>query len=629
VNAMVILTSLLACVWLSWYITRRFVLFAMEQQLLDVPNSRSSHTVITPRGGGVSFVVVLLGATIVLTLLHRIPFLLGVGLLTGGFVALVGYLDDRRGMSIRTRLMVQLCASAVAIYCLFGVPVAGTPAIRLLILGGFVAAILSFTWLINLFNFMDGIDGLAASEAACVASVCFALSVMHSGFHEVSLLFGVFAGAIIGFLVWNWHPAHIFMGDAGSCFLGFSLGALALLGARREELSPWVPFILIGVFAIDATITLARRMLRGERWYKPHCLHAFQHASKAFGHSSVTTAVIAINLLWLTPWAVLAQAYPRYGLLLLLGAWSPLIVLAYLFHAGEVLCKGAMPRWRTGLLIVNGTAAPGGNPVVKFLRTHARRNMPIYRAVQIAMVSMGCAYIALLSEGEGIQRTLTPNILALTGLFTVLQIATLLAFGLHRSHWRFISIEEVPNIIGMALTATLFGVLGAVAITGNSIGLAPDSALVLDALLFVVALVMLQMLAVAISRFAQTDSSDTSAKRVVIYGADAAGVSISSDLRRLGTGYRIVGFVDGRKAMRGIQIAGGHVLGADYEIRKLVDTYKVDQVLISSTSMRSESGQSFARHCRSVSVDFRVIPSVENGFKTKPEATHASAEVYL
>ena len=339
-NAMVILTSLLACVWMSWYITRRFVLFAMEQQLLDVPNARSSHSVVTPRGGGVSFVVVLLGTTIVLTLLHRIPMTLAVGLLAGGVVAAVGYVDDCRGLSIKSRLVVQLCASLVVIYCFLGLPLDGPLVYRMLIFAGFVIATLGFTWLINLVNFMDGIDGLAASEGACIASVCCVLIVVHSGFHVTSLLFGVFAGAIIGFLVWNWHPAHIFMGDAGSYFLGYGLGALALLGAHRHELSLWVPVILMGVFAIDATMTLAKRMLRGEQWYKPHRLHAFQHAAQVFGHSKVTTAVVVINLLWLTPWAVLAQENPAYGPLFLLGAWSPVVGLAYLFHAGEVLIQG-------------------------------------------------------------------------------------------------------------------------------------------------------------------------------------------------------------------------------------------------------------------------------------------------
>src|ERR1700722_14345669 len=112
---MVILTSLLACVWMSWYITRRFVLFAMERQLLDVPNVRSSHTVVTPRGGGVSFILVLLGATIALTLLHPISMTLAAGLLAGGIVSAVGYLDDCRGLSIKARLAVQLCASVVVI----------------------------------------------------------------------------------------------------------------------------------------------------------------------------------------------------------------------------------------------------------------------------------------------------------------------------------------------------------------------------------------------------------------------------------------------------------------------------------------------------------------------------------
>ena len=115
-NGIVILTSLLACIWLSWYITRRFVLFAMEQQLLDVPNARSSHSVVTPRGGGVSFVFVTLGSSLVLLLLRHVSFLPGIALLSGGAIAFVGYLDDRHSLSIKSRLLVQICGSAIAIY---------------------------------------------------------------------------------------------------------------------------------------------------------------------------------------------------------------------------------------------------------------------------------------------------------------------------------------------------------------------------------------------------------------------------------------------------------------------------------------------------------------------------------
>ena len=255
--------------------------------------------------------------------------------------------------------------------------------------------------------------------------------------------------------------------------------------------------------------------------------------------------------------------------------------------------------------------------------------MPVYRAVLVGAISLGCTYIALLSDREGIHRPLTFQSLELAGVFSFVQIATLLLFGLHRCHWHLLSIEEVPNIVGMSLTATLFGVLGVLAAAKNEVGIVAGSDFVLHALLLIGSIVLVQMTAVAISRSGHTESTHTNGKRVVIYGADEAGVGISSDLRRLGTRYRLVGFVDAREAMRGIQIAGGHVLGADSDIRKLVDIYRVDEVLISSVSMRSKSGQSFVRHCRSESVDFRIIPSIDSGSRARSEAKRSSAAAYL
>lgn len=626
-NAMLIGTCLLACIWLSWYITRRFVLFAMEQQLVDVPNGRSSHRYVTPRGGGVSFVCVMLGATIALFLLNRIPWMPTLALLSGFAVALVGFLDDRSELPILTRLFVHLSSSAVAIFCLLAIPATTHifPAILLWI--GVGIAILGFTWLINLFNFMDGIDGLAASESACIAAVCCIMTVFHRGFHEVSLLFGVLAVASIGFLIWNWHPAQIFMGDAGSGFLGYSLGALSLMAIGSHDISPWSPLILTGVFAIDATTTLLRRMIRRERWYKPHRLHAFQHAAQIFGHRNVTLTVIGINLLWLTPWAVLADLHPNLGGLFLLVAWAPVAVLAYLFHAGEVLVEGAIPRWRTAILIASWKNHDWSGRARTKLRSFVKENMPACRSLLLLLMSLGCAYLALLSDRSAMHRAITRDQILLAGVLSIGQFLSLLAFGLHRCHWHLISIEELPNIVGMSLAATLFGAVGAIGITRSALENTPGSGLVLDALLIVVAIILGHILAAAVSRDGHLDQKEERVKRVVIYGADTAGVGISSDLRRLGPSYRLVGFVDARKSMTGIHLGGGRVLGADEEIRRLVDTYKVDHVLISSTSLSTQPGQMFLRQCRQESIDYRIIPSIQSGIESRAAARRQPSSV--
>jgi Fuc2NAc and GlcNAc transferase len=611
-KAMLIGTCLATCLWLAWYITRRFVLFAMEQRLLDIPNARSSHKQATPRGGGISFVLVVLGATTALFVVHRIPAAYAVALLSGTAVAFVGFLDDRHGMPILPRLFVHLSTSAIAILCFLGIP-AGALTLRSLALWmGIALAVVSFTWLINLFNFMDGIDGLAGSESASIAAVCCGITAVHGGFHVISMLFAVLTVAVIGFLIWNWSPAQIFMGDAGSCFLGYTLGALSLMAVASHSISPWSPVILAGVFVIDATTTLLRRLMRGEKWYKPHRLHAFQQAAKIFGHRRITFSVITINLLWLTPWAFLAERHPELGPFFLFAAWVPVMALVYLFHAGEVLCEGAIPRWRTAVLIFQLNGLEFGGRLGDRLRLLARENMSTCRALVLLMMSVGCAYLTVLSERRGVEAHLRQELL-LVGLLSMGQFVAFLAFGLHRCHWHLISIEEVPNIVGMSLAATLFGLIVGACFSLSALEATPFSSLVLDATLIVVGTMIGHVLAAIVSNDGHLNNNDERVTRVVIFGANAAGIGISSNLRRLGPSYRLVGFVDARKDLTGMHLGGGRVLGSNEEIRRLVDTYEVDHVLISSSSLSTQTGQLFLRQCRLEFIDCRIIPSIESG----------------
>jgi Fuc2NAc and GlcNAc transferase len=626
-NALLIGTCLLTCVWLSWYITRRFVLFAMEQQLLDIPNARSSHKQATPRGGGISFVLVVLAAVADLYIAHHIPGMTTVALFCGSTVAFVGFLDDRYGMPILPRLLIHFSAATIAVLCFFGFPsLTLTPRSAFLWIGT-ACVIFGFTWFVNLFNFMDGIDGLAASESASIAAVCCGITAAHEGFHAVSMLFAVLAVASIGFLIWNWYPAQIFMGDAGSCFLGFSLGAFSLMAIARHAISLWSPLILAGVFIIDATTTLLRRMARNEKWYKPHRLHAFQQATNTFGHRNVTLFVIATNLLWLMPWAILSEHHQSLGFLFLVLAWSPIALLVYLFHGGEVLCEGAIPRWRSAVLILQWNDFNFGEKLRNRFRLFAKENMPSCRVVVLFVMCVGCAYLSLLSEKQVIGGPFTRRQLLLAGVLSLGQFLSFLGFGLHRCHWHLISIEEVPNIVGMSLAGTLFGLVVAAGISRSGLENTPASALVLDAALIVVGIVIGHVLAATLSRDGHLKRDDEGIKRVVIYGADAAGISISSDLRRLGPSYRLVGFVDARKSLTGVHLGGRHVLGSNEDIRRLVDTYGVDHVLISSSSLRTQSGQLFLRQCQMELIDYRIIPSIESGIGLKSTVLQGPSSV--
>lgn len=311
--------------------------YALARSLIDVPNARSSHTVPTPRGGGVAIVV---------TMLLALPLLLGAGVFAlpflwallgaGGLVAVVGFLDDHGHVAARWRLLAHFAAAAWALGWLGGSPPAawlGEP-LDLGWVGG-VLAVLYLVWMLNLYNFMDGIDGIAGMEAI---SVCGggALIYILAGQPALSVVPLLLAASALGFLCWNFPPAKIFMGDAGSGFLGITLGILSLQAGWVAPELFWAWLILLGAFVVDATWTLLRRLLRGEKAYEAHRSHAYQHAARRFGgHLPVTLGVAAINLLWLLPIAVCVGSGSLNGLTGVAIAYAPLIILAMKFRAGE------------------------------------------------------------------------------------------------------------------------------------------------------------------------------------------------------------------------------------------------------------------------------------------------------
>jgi Fuc2NAc and GlcNAc transferase len=182
---------------------------------------------------------------------------------------------------------------------------------------------------------MDGIDGIAGSQAVFVATTGALLSATGGEPGLNACLYGL-AGACAGFLVWNWPPAKVFMGDVGSGFLGFVLACCALYSTARGLLSLWSWLILMSAFLADATTTLARRALRGEKLSQAHRSHAYQVCARRLGgHRRVTLAFTLINLLWLLPLAFAATRYPAQAPLLTALAMLPLCLLAALLGAGQ------------------------------------------------------------------------------------------------------------------------------------------------------------------------------------------------------------------------------------------------------------------------------------------------------
>jgi Fuc2NAc and GlcNAc transferase len=329
------LSLILLVMLISWVMTGGMRLYALRHNVLDEPNQRSSHSVPTPRGGGVAIVLSFLLACLIsyrlgwISLEHCLCF---VG--AGGLVALIGFLDDHRHVPARWRLLVHFLSAGWGLYWLGGIPplkFAGL-SFELEWLGALLAAVY-LVWLLNLYNFMDGIDGIAGVEAitTCAASI---LICGLLGNWQAALLPAILAGAVVGFLFWNFPPAKIFMGDAGSGFLGLALGLLSLQMAWLEPELLWSWLILLGVFFVDSGATLVRRFWRGEKVYEAHRSHAYQHATRQMGgHFPVTMAVASINLFWLTPLAVWV-ALGGVAWLVVPLAYVPLIGLALKYRAG-------------------------------------------------------------------------------------------------------------------------------------------------------------------------------------------------------------------------------------------------------------------------------------------------------
>jgi Fuc2NAc and GlcNAc transferase len=330
-----IVVALVAALFSSWLLTRVTLRHALARQVLDIPNERSSHRTPTPRGGGIAVVVVSSVSFICLALAGSIELRLLWALLGGLTVAAVGFADDVRPVRASTRLTVHAVAAAWAIMWLGGLPPIrfGHEFVSLGV-AGYVLGAIVITWTLNLFNFMDGIDGIAGAEAVFIA--CSGAALTYStdwGAATAALLFG---GACCGFLWWNWPPARIFMGDTGSGYIGFVIAVLAIASARSSPVLLWVWLILGGAFFVDATVTLIRRMTRGERAHEAHRSHAYQWLARRWGsHHPVTVAFIVLNCIWLLPAAVLAALYPQRAAWIVLPALAVLVVLALIGGAGR------------------------------------------------------------------------------------------------------------------------------------------------------------------------------------------------------------------------------------------------------------------------------------------------------
>lgn len=311
---------------------------AQNLGLIDIPNDRSSHTMPTPRGGGIVFTATFYLGLLILFGIGAVDENWMLGLFIGGpLVAIIGFLDDRKSLPASARLMIHFIA-AVATYAIitqmfhYHMEISFLPTQNQTLLGIF--CVLYIMWMVNLYNFMDGIDGMAGTQGVVAALLSAGLSFWQ-GSPALGAIYLLLAASVGGFLFHNWSPAKIFMGDCGAYFLGFAFATLALISKVYLGHSIHAHMILLGVFICDATYTLVLRAVQGKRVYQAHRDHAFQHAvQRGLSHRRVNLMWNAVTMFWLGPVAMASVLYPLQATLFLLLGYIPLIVMVAYMKAG-------------------------------------------------------------------------------------------------------------------------------------------------------------------------------------------------------------------------------------------------------------------------------------------------------
>jgi Fuc2NAc and GlcNAc transferase len=295
--------------------------------IVAVPNERSLHQHVVPRGGGVAIAVPFLAAMVVLYAAGELPLRWFLALFGGGAVlAVVGFIDDAVEVSARLRFLLHAALAAWALACLGGAPPLdlGFATVHLGVAGLPLFA-LAMMWMINLYNFMDGVDGMAASGSVFICAGAASLLIAARS-PAIGVPVAILGAAALGFLCFNWPPARLFMGDTGSAFQGYLFGVLVLLSMGTGALSPWTWIILMGYFVGDTTTTMILRVVTVKRWWGTHRSHAYQNLARVWrNHRRMTLITLAIDVLWLLPLALASVRWQELAPAIAAVALAPIV----------------------------------------------------------------------------------------------------------------------------------------------------------------------------------------------------------------------------------------------------------------------------------------------------------------
>ena len=535
---------------ISYLLTGAILRFSLKRRLLDIPNDRSSHSIPKPRLGGAAITVSFYVTCATLLVAGFRPFadasILAGALGGGAVIALSGLVDDLRGMDARLKLVVQFCAAGVAVASgivlrEFSIPLIGS--IKL----GAVAAPATLLWIvaiINFYNFIDGIDGLAAGIGLIASAFLYAIAGM-TGAAPLQSLYAALAGSSFGFLRFNFPPARIFMGDMGSTFIGYTFAVLSVI-AQGAGVPAFFTLLLLAGAVGDVVLTLVRRVLKKEKLFSPHRTHYYQRlTSLGLSHKQVTLLEYLVAVL-LGVSAILAFH----------KAWAFVTSLSVIWIGFFMWALAKIRSMEKGGGILWGGRALG----VAF--------------GDLAFIAVSYVLSYYLRLNFRFPHAETSSMLISLPIVLVIRTAVFYSYGLYRGVWRYTTFDDVIRIgkavsVGSAIMVVSFTLL----FRFKSF---PRSVFIID---WFILTVFMAGSRIATRWFHELPSREEIAgTRAIIAGSGPLAELVLRQIVKSGV-MRPIGYLDDRIEMTGRVLHGIKVLGPVSKAEEIARSHHADVIL--------------------------------------------------
>ncbi len=539
---------------LSFLMTGAILRYSLHRSLLDMPTDRGSHEVPKPRLGGVAIVLSFSLAILTARVAGFDP-LPGFGSKAGilgaaAIIAVVGLIDDLRGLDAKLKLAAQLAATAIVIASGVVMDEVMVPLIGTVSLGpaAIPVTVIWITAIINFYNFIDGLDGLAAG-VGMIAAVFLVLLGFAVGDPALGIAYAAVAGALFGFLRYNFPPAKIFMGDCGSTFIGFTFAVLSIAGARHG-VPPFVTILLMGGVLVDAALTLARRMIQRKKIFTAHRTHYYQRLTDlGLSHKQVTLL--------------------EYFIAALLGGSAFLLVSGEdAFIPGLAVIWTGFFLWAVFKIRKLERGGEAGS---------ARR---IFAAALIDLALIGASYVLsyMIRLNFSFPEAETRTMIVSLPIAVVIRTAVFYYYGLYKAVWRYTTFDDIVRIFrAVAVGSTIMVVLFTLLFRFQSF---PRSVFLIDLFILTVFMAGARVLTRWFNELPAHE--EVEGRRVVI---GETGHVAEAVLHRVNQtrGLHPVGWLDDRRSMHGRMIHGIPVLGSMGDIESIAAHNGIDEVVISAT----------------------------------------------